>query len=63
MILISVHAFPTGLTIAEYREERDVKIKKGKRKGKTKKIKTGFLFLTDLPISSKNVAAFLNLMI
>lgn len=47
------------LNIAEYREERDVKIKKGKRKGKTKKIKTGFLFLTDLPISSKNVAALI----
>lgn len=45
------------VNIAEYREERDVKIKKGNRKGETKKIKTRFLFLTDLPIKRSNVAA------
>lgn len=45
------------VNIAEYREERDIKIKKGDRKGETKKIKTRFLFLTDLPIRRNNVAA------
>ena len=57
------HAFVTDIdyngrkiNIIEYREERDVQIKKGKRKGETKNIKAGFLFLTDLPVSQKNVA-------
>ncbi len=34
-----------------------MQIKRGKRKGETKNIKTGFLFLTDLSVNSKNVAA------
>lgn len=45
------------VNIAEYREERDVLIKKGSRKGETENIKAGFLFLTDLPVNQKNVAA------
>ena len=47
------------VNIAEYREERDVKIKKGDRKGETKKKKTRFLFLTNLPIRHNNVAALI----
>ena len=45
------------VNIVEYGEEREVKIKKGNRKGCTKNIKTGFLFLTDLSVSHNNVAA------
>lgn len=47
------------LNIAEYVEERDVKIKKGKKKGETKKIEARFLFLTNLPTSRNNVAALI----
>lgn len=43
--------------LMEYREERDVQIKKGKRKGETENRKAQFLFLTDLPVNQKNVAA------
>lgn len=47
------------INVAEYREERNVKIKKGKRKGEEKKVTAGFLFLTNLPIRSNNAAALI----
>lgn len=47
------------INLIEYREERETQIKKGDRKGGTKNIKTGFLFLTDLCVNQKNVAALI----
>lgn len=35
----------------------EVQIKKGDKKGETKNIKASFLFLTDLYVNEKNVAA------
>lgn len=47
------------INLIEYREEREAQIKKGDKKGGTKNIKIGFLFLTDLCVNQKNVAALI----
>lgn len=45
------------INVAEYREERSVEIKRGPEKGGKRDEKAGFVFLTDLSISQKNVFA------
>ncbi len=60
------HGFVTDIdyngykvNIVEYVEEREVKIKKGGRKGDTKKVKSRFLFLTDLSVGQNNASALI----
>lgn len=43
------------LNLAEYGEEREVRIRKGKKKGERREKRAFFWFLTDLPLSVKNV--------
>lgn len=43
------------INLAEYREERQIAYKKGKRKGELKKTEKNFLFLTDLSVGRRNV--------
>lgn len=57
------HDYVTGIdykehkvNLAEYGEIRERICKKGKKKGKSETIRKEFWFLTDLPISRKNVA-------
>lgn len=45
------------ISAVEYMEERSVEMKRGPDKGKMKDIKAKFVFLTDLPVSKKNVSA------
>jgi len=45
------------INLAEYEEESRTKIKKGKRKGEARQALKKFWFITDLPLSRKNVAA------
>ena len=45
------------INLVEYEEERKTKIKKGKRKGEVKEELKKFWFITDLPLSVKNVAS------
>lgn len=49
-----------GINVVEYVENREKKIKKGKKKGETVKIKQEFLFLTSLPVSRKNAAGLVS---
>ena len=46
-----------GINLVEYVESREVEYQKGKKKGQHKTIKKEFLFLTNLPVSQKNVEA------
>jgi len=46
-----------GINIAEYGEERHVETKRGSDKGKRKDVRVKFVYITDLPVSKKNVAA------
>ena len=45
------------INLAEYVEGREHIYKKGKKKGKAKTIRKEFWFLTDLPVTRKNVEA------
>ena len=45
------------INIVEYAEERHIKWKKGDKKGTVTDARSEFLFLTDLPVRQKNVAA------
>ena len=45
------------INIVEYAEERHIKWKKGDKKGTVTDVRSEFLFLTDLPVRQKNVAA------
>lgn len=44
------------VNLVEYGESRDITYKKGKKKGKAETIRKEFWFLTDLPVSRKNVS-------
>lgn len=44
------------LNLAEYVEEREKEILKGKNKGKKQTVRGRFLFLTDLPVTKRNAA-------
>ena len=44
------------LNLVEYQEERTKKIQKGKNHGKKRNCRKRFLFLTDLPVTKRNVA-------
>lgn len=44
------------VNLAEYGESRDIIYKKGRKKGKVETIRKEFWFLTDLPVSRKNVS-------
>jgi len=46
-----------GLNLVGYEEEREKEIVKGKDKGKKKLCRSHFLFLTDLPVTERNMAA------
>jgi len=46
-----------GINIVEYGEKRSVETKKGPDKGKLKDVNAKFVFITDLPVRSKKVAA------
>ncbi len=46
-----------GINIAEYGGERHVETKRGPGKGKLKDVRSKFVYITDLPVSQKNVAA------
>jgi len=43
------------LNLAEYEEEREKEIRKGKDRGKKKTARSRFLYLTDLPVTKRNV--------
>lgn len=45
------------INLAEYGEESETKIKKGKRRGKEKQVLKKFWFITDLPLNRKNIAS------
>lgn len=47
------------INLAEYGEKREIEIKKGNKKGEIKNIKTNFLFITNLPISKKNIKSLI----
>ena len=44
------------LNLIEYQEERTKKIQKGKDRGEKRNCRKRFLFLTDLPVTKRNVA-------
>lgn len=44
------------VNLAEYGESREQTCKKGKKKGETQTTRKEFWFLTDLPVTRKNVA-------
>ena len=43
------------LNLAEYVEETEREIRKGKNRGKKRRTRSRFLFLTDLPVTKRNV--------
>ena len=47
------------INLAEYGEKQEIEIKKGNKKGEIKNIKTNFLFITNLPISKKNIKSLI----
>lgn len=49
-----------GINVVEYVESREVEYRKGKKKGQHKTVRKEFLFLTDLPVSQKNVEALVS---